>query len=63
MVLLHYRVVPGLGATPSPLPASRTADAAVPVPNPVSTADADAAPATRADREEPCGCPGVTLAA
>jgi hypothetical protein len=61
VVLLHYRVVPGLGATPSPPP--RTPQAAVPVTKPIAVAEPDASPVGRADAEGPCDCSGVTIAA
>jgi len=63
VVLLHYRVVPGLGATPPPTPTSpRAEQVAVPVSNAIA-ADPGAASASKAkaDVDEPCDCPGVAI--
>jgi len=63
VVLLHYRVVPGLGATPPPPPTPVPEQHAVPVSNPITLTDPAAASVTQVDVEEPCDCPGVTVAA
>lgn len=62
MVLLHYRVVPGLGATPpqTPAPSPRTEQPAVPVSNPITLTDPT--PDTQAAIDEPCDCHGVPVA-
>jgi len=53
VVLLHYRVVPGLGATPPP---------ATPVSRPVTFSDPDPDPAMQAEVEDPCDCPQLASA-